>query len=62
MFEHKLPVWVGEFGPVYTGDPAADAMRYQMDPLHSLLAAEFPGWQPGPFGANWYAKRHIRTC
>jgi hypothetical protein len=24
------PVWVGEFGPVYTGDPARDAQRYQI--------------------------------
>ena len=30
MLDHKLPIWVGEFGPVYTGDPEADAMRYQL--------------------------------
>lgn len=30
MFAHKVPVWVGEFGPVYTGDPAKDEMRYQV--------------------------------
>jgi len=30
MLEHQVPIWVGEFGPVYTGDPAADAMRYQV--------------------------------
>jgi hypothetical protein len=24
------PVWVGEFGPVYTGDPEKDAQRYQI--------------------------------
>jgi endoglucanase len=24
------PVWVGEFGPVYTGDPAQDDMRYAL--------------------------------
>jgi len=28
MFKHKVPVWVGEFGPVYTGDAAKDNMRY----------------------------------
>ncbi len=28
MFKHKVPVWVGEFGPVYTGDTAKDNMRY----------------------------------
>lgn len=30
MFTHKVPVWVGEFGPVYTGDPQKDEMRYQV--------------------------------
>jgi aryl-phospho-beta-D-glucosidase BglC (GH1 family) len=30
MIEHQVPVWVGEFGPVYTGDPANDAMRYHL--------------------------------
>jgi hypothetical protein len=24
------PIWVGEFGPVYTGDPRRDEMRYQV--------------------------------
>jgi endoglucanase len=26
----NTPVWVGEFGPVYTGDERRDAMRYQI--------------------------------
>lgn len=30
MLTHKAPIWVGEFGPLYTGDPAQDAMRYQV--------------------------------
>lgn len=30
MLEHKVPMWVGEFGPVYPGNPEADAMRYQV--------------------------------
>ncbi len=30
MLENQTPVWVGEFGPVYTGIPEADAMRYQL--------------------------------
>jgi endoglucanase len=30
MLEYDIPIWVGEFGPVYTGDPAADSMRYQV--------------------------------
>src|SRR3712207_1695330 len=30
MLEHQIPIWVGEFGPVYTGQPEADAMRYQL--------------------------------
>jgi aryl-phospho-beta-D-glucosidase BglC (GH1 family) len=29
MFTRKVPVWVGEFGPVYTGIPEKDEMRYQ---------------------------------
>lgn len=30
MRRTNTPIWVGEFGPVYVGDPAADAMRYQV--------------------------------
>ena len=30
MFKNKVPVWVGEFGPVYTGVPEKDEMRYQV--------------------------------
>ncbi|HLN20718.1 MAG TPA: glycoside hydrolase family 5 protein [Bacteroidales bacterium] len=30
MFKNKVPVWVGEFGPVYTGVPEKDEMRYQI--------------------------------
>lgn len=30
MLSHHVPIWVGEFGPVYTGDPQKDAMRYQV--------------------------------
>jgi aryl-phospho-beta-D-glucosidase BglC (GH1 family) len=30
MFKNRVPVWVGEFGPVYTGDPVKDEMRYQV--------------------------------
>ncbi len=30
MFKHKVPVWVGEFGPVYLGDAAKDNMRYSL--------------------------------
>jgi endoglucanase len=30
MLEHDLPIWVGEFGPVYLGQEEADAMRYQL--------------------------------
>ncbi|TMR93680.1 glycoside hydrolase family 5 protein [Nonomuraea basaltis] len=28
--ETGTPLWVGEFGPVYTGDPEVDAQRYQV--------------------------------
>jgi len=30
MFKHKVPVWVGEFGPVYLGDTTKDNMRYTL--------------------------------
>ena len=30
MSETGTPIWVGEFGPVYTGDPVRDEMRYRL--------------------------------
>ncbi len=30
MISHHAPIWVGEFGPVYTGDPQKDEVRYQV--------------------------------
>lgn len=30
MARTGTPVWIGEFGPLYTGDPAVDAQRYQL--------------------------------
>ncbi|RAQ95285.1 glycoside hydrolase family 5 protein [Thermogemmatispora tikiterensis] len=30
MREKGSPIWIGEFGPVYRGEPEADAMRYQL--------------------------------
>jgi hypothetical protein len=30
MLTRHVPVWVGEFGPVYTGNPDKDEMRYQI--------------------------------
>lgn len=30
MLSRQVPIWVGEFGPVYTGDPKKDEMRYQV--------------------------------
>src|SRR6185503_148382 len=30
MRRTQTPIWVGEFGPVYTGNEAKDAMRYQL--------------------------------
>jgi endoglucanase len=127
MRETGTPIWVGEFGPVYRGDPEADAMRYQllrdqleiydhhqaswaiwlfkdiglqgvvyaapdspwvqrlkpfldkkarlgvdawgsddtrirhvMAPLEDLFAAEFPHYQPFPFGARRMINRLVR--
>jgi endoglucanase len=30
MFSRHVPLWVGEFGPVYTGDSKKDEMRYRI--------------------------------
>ena len=30
MLKHKVPIWVGEFGPVYTNDPKEDDSRYRV--------------------------------
>ncbi len=30
MLQNNVPIWVGEFGPVYTGIPEKDEMRYQV--------------------------------
>jgi endoglucanase len=30
MLEHDVPIWVGEFGPVYKGEKEADAIRSQL--------------------------------
>jgi len=43
--ETGTPIWVGEFGPVYTGDPERDAQRYQV--LRDQLEI-FDG-----YGAGW---------
>jgi aryl-phospho-beta-D-glucosidase BglC (GH1 family) len=45
MRETGTPIWVGEFGPVYTGDPARDAMRYR------LLADQLEIYRE--HGASW---------
>ena len=30
MIDNGLPIWVGEFGPLYTGDAQKDEMRYRL--------------------------------
>lgn len=30
MLSHHVPIWVGEFGPLYYGDPKKDEMKYQV--------------------------------
>ena len=30
MLEYDIPMWVGEFGPIYTGRPEVDAMRFRV--------------------------------
>jgi endoglucanase len=125
--ETGTPIWVGEFGPVYTGDPRLDEMRYQVladqldiydrhdagwslwtykdvglqgvvhtaagsaymrrfddliakkrrlgvdawgstrtevpeavEPIHELIAREFPGWVPYPWDARGTADDIVR--
>ncbi len=127
MIEHDTPVWVGEFGPIYSGDAREDAVKYHllndqldiynhfeaswaiwlykdiglqgvvytnpesawnqrvrpflekktrlgadawggredhihdvMDPVYTLFKREFPNYNPGPFGAQWYVRRLVR--
>jgi endoglucanase len=45
MIKNQTPIWVGEFGPVYTGDPKKDAMRYQ------ILEDQLSFYRD--LGANW---------
>jgi endoglucanase len=45
MLENQTPIWIGEFGPVYTGEPANDAMRFQ------LLEDQLSFYRE--LGANW---------
>ncbi|WP_376795049.1 glycoside hydrolase family 5 protein [Thermogemmatispora sp.] len=45
MRETGTPIWIGEFGPVYRGEPEADAMRYQ------LLRDQLEIYQR--YGASW---------
>jgi hypothetical protein len=121
------PIWVGEFGPVYTGDPERDEVRYRilidqleiyerygagwsiwtykdvglhglvhadpdspymqrfgdliakkarlgidawgsthaeipevMEPVHELIAREFPDWRPYPWGPRETTDLHVR--
>ncbi|MBN2425830.1 MAG: cellulase family glycosylhydrolase [Calditrichaceae bacterium] len=30
MIKHSVPIWVGEFGPLYTGNPEQDEIRYRV--------------------------------
>jgi endoglucanase len=43
--ESGTPIWVGEFGPVYTGDPERDEQRYQ------ILADQLEIYDR--YGAGW---------
>ena len=55
MRETGTPIWVGEFGPVYTGDPARDEQRYRLledqleiyrPPRRELGAVDLQGHRP----------------
>ena len=47
------PIWIGEFGPLYTGDPERDDQRYQ------LLQDQLEIYQQ--YGASWSPSRWWRT-
>jgi len=128
MLDHQVPIWVGEFGPVYTGQAEPDAMRDRMlrdqleiykrhhaswaiwlykdiglqgltyvapespwrqrirsfvekkarlgadawggqdthirhliEPLEKTFAADFPNYNPGPYGGRDRIKRLVRN-
>jgi len=128
MLDHQIPIWVGEFGPVYTGQVEPDAMRDRMlrdqleiykrhhaswaiwlykdiglqgltyvaaespwrqrirsfvekkarlgadawggrdthirhliEPLEKTFAADFPNYNPGPYGGRDRIKRLVRN-
>ena len=45
MRDTGTPIWIGEFGPLYTGDPAQDSGRYQLLADQLAIYAEY--------GASW---------
>jgi endoglucanase len=45
MLKNKTPIWIGEFGPVYTGIPENDAGRYE------ILKEQLSFYRE--LGANW---------
>lgn len=45
MRETGTPIWIGEFGPVYSGDEARDAQRYRLlDDQLDIYAAHDASW------------------
>jgi aryl-phospho-beta-D-glucosidase BglC (GH1 family) len=65
MLENRTPIWVGEFGPVYTGDPTKDAMRYQIlkDQLsfYKDLEASWCLWTYKDLGLQGVVSLHPET-
>ncbi len=66
MMERALPVWVGEFGPVYVGDPVKDAMRYQLlgDQLdvYNHYAAHWAIWTYKDIGLQGIVYAHPESA
>jgi aryl-phospho-beta-D-glucosidase BglC (GH1 family) len=65
MVENRTPIWVGEFGPVYTSDPKKDAMRYQIlkDQLafYKDLEASWCLWTYKDLGLQGVVSLHPET-
>ena len=69
MRETGTPIWVGEFGPVYTGEPERDEQRYQIlsdqldiydAPRRRLVALDLQGRRPA--GPRPHVARQRPTC
>jgi hypothetical protein len=66
MLEHGTPIWIGEFGPVYTGDQRKDAMRYQILQdqlsLYQEIGASWSLWTYKDLGLHGMVSLPHNSC